>query len=122
MTAAKRILLVDDRPDTLGFVRAGLERAGYAVDVAQTGIEALDLQHRHAADVLITDIFMPEMDGIEVIDRIKARYPRTRVIAMSGGIQGMQDYLRISKDIGADATLAKPFTTEELLRVLRGVI
>ncbi len=65
---------------------------------------------------------MPEMDGIEVIDRIKARYPRTRVIAMSGGIQGMQDYLRISKDIGADATLAKPFTTEELLRVLRGVI
>jgi CheY-like chemotaxis protein len=118
----KRVLVVDDRNDTLGFVRVALERAGYAVDVALNGEQALDLQRRIAADVLITDIFMPEMDGIEVIDRIKAEYPGTRVIAMSGGVAGMQDYLEVSKDIGADATLSKPFTTEELLRVLQTVL
>ncbi len=119
---ATRILVVDDREDTLGFVRIGLERAGYSVEVARSGPQALDLQQRQAADVLITDIFMPDMDGIEIIDRIKAQYPRTRVIAMSGGVAGMQDYLRVSKDIGADATLSKPFTSEELLKALRAIL
>ena len=117
-----RVLVVDDRSDTLGFVQVGLQRAGFEVEVAQTGSQALELQRRHAADVLITDIFMPDMDGIEIIDRIKAGYPGTRVIAMSGGVAGMQDYLAVARKVGADATLCKPFTTEDLLNAMRAVL
>jgi CheY-like chemotaxis protein len=117
--SGKRVLVVDDRPDILGFMLFGLENAGYEVQVAANGRQALELQHQRAADVVITDIFMPEMDGIETIDRIKREFPHTRVIAMSSGAARMQDYLKVASDIGADATLCKPFTTIELLRLVR---
>jgi CheY-like chemotaxis protein len=119
--AAKRILVVDDRPDILGFVAAELQGAGYAVDTAENGRQALERQREHAADVMLVDIFMPEMDGIETIDSVRAQYPQTRIVAMSSGARGMQDYLKIAKDVGADATLSKPFAREDLLRVLRAV-
>jgi CheY-like chemotaxis protein len=69
--------------------------------------------------VVITDIFMPEMDGIETIDRIRAEYPDTRIIAMACGGERKQDYLKVARQIGADATLAKPFATAELLQLVR---
>lgn len=121
MAQAKRILLVDDQLEALWLVRLDLERAGYEVHVAESGRKALELQQQHAADVLVTDIFMPEMDGIETIDRIKAQYPHTRIVAMSAR-WGKLDYLAIARQIGADATLAKPFTSDELLRILRKVL
>ena len=117
--SAKRVLVVDDRPDILGFMLIGLESAGFEVDVAANGREALELQRQRAADVVITDIFMPEMDGLEAIDRIRADYPATRIIAMSSGAARMQDYLGVAKEIGADATLQKPFSTRELVRLVR---
>ena len=120
--AAKRVLVVDDRPDIVGFVCAELERAGYAVESAGNGRQALERQRERAADLMLVDIFMPEMDGIETIDRIRSHYPRTRIIAMSSGARGMQDYLQVARDIGADATLAKPFAREELLQALRTVL
>jgi len=118
VTAAKRVLVVDDRPDTLGFMLLGLESAGFEVEVAANGREALERQREHAADVVITDIFMPEMDGLETIDRIKAQFPHTRIIAMSSGVGRMQDYLKVAGQIGADATLLKPFSTEDLVRLV----
>lgn len=121
-TKTTRILVVDDRSDVLSFVRAALERAGYQVDVAQNGREAIAFQRQSPVDLLITDIFMPEADGMETIDRFKSEYPRTRIIAMSGGVERMQDYLQIADQIGVDATLRKPFTMEELLRAVRGVL
>ena len=121
-TKTTRILVVDDRSDVLGFVRAALERAGYQVDVAQNGREAMALQRQRPVDLLITDIFMPEADGMETIDRFRAEYPRTRIIAMSGGVEGMQDYLQIADQIGVDATLRKPFTIQELLSAVRGAL
>lgn len=121
MPRAKSVLLVDDQPEALWLVRMDLERAGYEVHVAESGRKALELQQQHAADVLVTDIFMPEMDGIETIDRIKAQYPDTRIIAMSAG-WGRLDYLAIARQVGADAALAKPFTADELLRILRTVL
>jgi CheY-like chemotaxis protein len=61
---------------------------------------------------------MPEMDGIETIDRIRAEYPDTRIIAMSCGADDKQDYLKVARQIGADATLAKPFATADLLQLV----
>jgi CheY-like chemotaxis protein len=119
---AKRILVVDDRPDILGFIRLGLERAGYRVEVAANGRQALERQQARVADVLITDIFMPEVDGIETIDRFRRDWPATRIIAMSSGAAKMQDYLRIARQLGADATLPKPFSLDELLHAVRSVL
>jgi CheY-like chemotaxis protein len=116
----RRILVVDDSADIRGFMRAALEHEGYRVALAANGREALEQQRTHAAELLITDIFMPDVDGIETIARFKSEFPSVRVIAMSaGGAARMQDYLRIAGYIGADAVLAKPFGVEELVRAVR---
>lgn len=122
MPPAAHILVVDDRPDVLGFVCAELESAGYAVQAAENGRQALEKQGEQPADVMLVDIFMPEMDGLETIDRVRAQFPRTRIVAMSSGARGLQDYLKVARDIGADATLQKPFARDELLEVLRTVL
>ncbi len=115
-----RVLVVDDQPDVCEFVAFGLQRAGFDVDVARNGREALERQQQSAADVVITDIFMPDMDGIETIDRIKSQFPNTRIVAMSSGRSlRRQDYLSVARQIGADATLSKPFSTDELLAIVR---
>ena len=116
----RRILVVDDSADIRGFMRAALEHEGYRVALAANGREALEQQRTHAAELLITDIFMPDVDGIETIARFKSEFPSVRVIAMSaGGAARMQDYLRIAGYIGADAVIAKPFGVEELIRAVR---
>jgi CheY-like chemotaxis protein len=120
--AAGRVLVVDDRADVLGFVCAELESAGYAVQAAENGRQALERQRERAADVMLVDIFMPEMDGLETIESVRAQFPGTRIVAMSSGARGMQDYLKIARDIGADATLHKPFARDELLQVLQTVL
>lgn len=122
MKTQASILVVDDRRDVLEFLRLALERAGYEVQTAENGRAALERLRAHPADLLITDIFMPEADGMETIDQVRTRYPRTRLIAMSGGANHMQDYLAIAEQIGVDATLRKPFTMEELLRAVRSVL
>lgn len=122
MPPAAHILVVDDRPDVLGFVCAELESAGYAVQAAENGRQALEKQGEQPADVMLVDIFMPEMDGLETIDRVRAQFPRTRIVAMSSGARGLQDYLKVARDIGADATLQKPFARDELLQVLKTVL
>jgi CheY-like chemotaxis protein len=120
--AAAHVLVVDDRADVLGFVCAELESAGYAVQTAENGRQALERQRAHAADVMLVDIFMPEMDGLETIDNVRSQFPRTRIVAMSSGARGLQDYLKVARDIGADATLQKPFARDELLHVLQTVL
>jgi CheY-like chemotaxis protein len=112
--AAMRILVVDDSPDVLGFMRIGLEGAGYVVDVAADGRQALTLQREHGADLMITDIFMPETDGLEVIQAMRSDFPAARIIAMSSRIE----YLQVARLLGIELTMAKPFTTSRLLRVV----
>ena len=121
--APRRILVVDDSADIRGFMRAALEQEGYRVAVAENGREAIEQQREQPAELLVTDIFMPDVDGIETIARFKSEFPSVRVIAMSaGGAARMQDYLRIAGYIGADAVLAKPFGVEELVRTVRRVL
>lgn len=120
--AGKRVLVVDDRPDIVGFICAQLESAGYVAEGAGNGRQALERQREQAADVVLVDVFMPEMDGMETIDRLKQQYPQTRIVAMSSGAGRMQDYLKIAREIGADATLNKPFGRDELLRIVRALL
>ncbi len=117
---SKRILVVDDDADMRLTLRMALELAGYAVEDAANGREAIERQRRQPADVLITDIFMPDADGFEAIDVFRREFPQTRIIVVSGGAQfTKRDYLPDAELIGADATLQKPFEIDTLLAKLR---
>ena len=120
--SAQRLLVVDDDADMRLTLKLSLELAGYTVDVAANGREALEVQRMRPADVLITDIFMPDADGFEAIDAFRKDFPRTKIIVVSGGAQfTKRDYLPDAELIGADATLQKPFDVDVLLRTLQSL-
>ena len=116
----RRLLVADDSPDMRESLRLILERAGYEVMVAPDGARALELQRERPADVLITDIFMPEQDGLETITAFRREFPGTRIVAMSGGgvrVDGAI-YLETAGVAGADILLDKPFDPKSLLQAL----
>lgn len=119
-----RVLVIDDNDDTRDILRVVLEGAGYAVEVAADGDEGLRAQHARPADVVITDIFMPNRDGLETISRLRAEHPRVKVVVISGGgamVRGTS-YLHTAREIGAHAVLSKPFEQQALLDTLRGLL
>lgn len=110
------ILIIDDEPDVRTAVRRVLERSDYAVLEAGDGKEALSLAAERGCDLVITDINMPEMDGIEVIMTLAERNPGLPVIAISGGGKLPKELLLSSAGLlGAVTTLSKPFEMSELL-------
>lgn len=116
------ILNADDDAGLRSALKLDLETAGYRVRLAANGREALALQTAQPSDVLITDIFMPEADGFETIDNFHRAFPRTRIVAMSGGAErARREYLSVAAVIGVDATLKKPFQMDTLLGTLRSL-
>lgn len=113
-----RILLIDDDEQVRTFLGQVLKGAGYEVVEASNGREALDLFRQAATELVLTDILMPESDGLEVIAWIVDQHPTTRVIAMTGG-RGENNFLRSAEIVGAHRILAKPFGPDRLLRVVR---
>ena len=117
---AANILVVDDNPDLGMTLKMALELEGYKAELATTGTQALALQRQNPAEVVITDIFMPDSDGFELIATVKREFPATRIVVMSGGGQRLKrDYLSSAALMGVDATLQKPFEITELLKVLK---
>ena len=121
---APTILVIDDERDTRESLKIILEAAGYRVQTARDGSEGLRLQQAGPADAVITDIFMPVVEGLETIKAIRLRFPGTKIIAVSGGGKAFRSpaYLETAGMAGADATFTKPVAPEELLRVLRGLL
>ncbi|HET9664098.1 MAG TPA: response regulator [Burkholderiales bacterium] len=118
----KRLLFVDDDADMRLSLKLALEMAGYTVEVAADGREALAIQKQRPADVLITDIFMPETDGFEVIDAVRRGFPETRIVVVSGGARlAKREYLLDAALMDVDAVLPKPFDVETLLRTLDSI-
>jgi CheY-like chemotaxis protein len=115
-TARIRILVVDDDPDVRDVVRSMLEIGGYETSVAQDGREALNALRNGHFEVILTDLVMPEQEGIETIKLIRRDYPAVKVIAMSGAFGG--DYLRIAGYLGAHGTLAKPLQMADVLNTV----
>jgi CheY-like chemotaxis protein len=115
-----RVLVADDDMDTRQSMRLLLERAGHEVELASDGAVALELQRAREFDVLITDIFMGEADGLEAIEKFRREFPATKIVAMSGGSGRLQSrsYLAAAAIAGADATLRKPFAMATLLELL----
>jgi len=119
----RRVLVADDDADMRLTLKLALEIAGYAVDVAANAREALAVQRAQPAEVLITDIFMPDADGFEAIDAFRKEFPRTKIVVVSGGAQfTKRDYLPDAELIGVDATLQKPFDVDQLLSVLQRIV
>lgn len=111
-----RILLVDDEPLLRDSLTIALQRAGHTVTVAQNGAAALKLLAGKTFDVIVTDILMPEMDGLEMIIRIRKDSGNVRIIAMSGGGRTRNmNMLEFATSFGADAVLAKPFLPKQLI-------
>jgi len=117
-----KILLVDDNLDLLKLLDEIIRRAGHEVVLAQDGQVALDLAKREAFDLVITDLIMPEKEGIETIMAFKKLHPATKIIAMSGGGAGVaaRDYLVIARSLGVVRTLVKPFSPAELMETVSG--
>jgi CheY-like chemotaxis protein len=122
MRNVKRVLIADDDRGLRSALKLALEANGYDVRVAANGADALALQRGTPADVLITDIFMPEADGFEAIDGFRKAFPATQIIAMSGDARrAKREYLSAATLIGVDATLKKPFQVGTLLQALRSL-
>lgn len=112
---AQNILVVDDNPDAIAIVRTTLEARGYNVIGAQSGKEALDLVDANPPDLILLDVMMPEMSGIEVLERLK-NVPRTSqipVILLTAKTQ--DDDVIGGYRVGADYYITKPFTTRQLM-------
>jgi CheY-like chemotaxis protein len=113
------VLIVDDNDELREVLKTALELSGYAVRIAASGAEAMRVQRSAGADILLTDLFMPDTDGFELIDKFRAAYPRTRIVAMSGdSVRTKRDYLHDANLMGVDLTLQKPFAIETLLQAL----
>jgi DNA-binding response OmpR family regulator len=109
-----RILLVDDDPLVRTSLARALEASGHRVRQADNGARALQALGTAPADVVVVDLVMPEMDGLELIRTVRTRFPETRIVAMSGGCYGKLSYLKTAGDFGAELTFAKPFRPARL--------
>src|SRR5712691_11050547 len=118
-----RILLIDDDALVRDILRQMLERAGYDVVEAASGRDGLQQYQSTAIDLIITDILMPDQDGLETIQELRRLAPEAKIIAISGGGQsGLLDLLPIAEKLGAQCTLRKPLRRQELLEAIRQLV
>ena len=118
-----RILVVDDNADMRLTTKLLLESEGYVVETAANGAEALRIQRERPTHILITDLFMPEVDGLETVQRFRAAYPKMPVIVVSGGSSrggDQADHLSVARELGA-LTLRKPVEPRALIEAIRTV-
>ena len=112
----KRILIIDDNSAVRDTMARILQLAGYQTITAGDGNEGLMRMRKEHPDLIITDIIMPEKEGIETIREILLEQPAARIIAVSGGGRhANMDFLEAAKKLGAMAILEKPFEPEELV-------
>jgi DNA-binding NtrC family response regulator len=118
--AGQRVLIVDDDPGIRRTLHILLTREGFQVSQARDGVEALRLWRDHGSDLVITDLHMPEKNGIETIVELLSHSPGMRIIAMSGGGQTKRlDLLGNAMMLGAVLTIEKPFTLNEMMTMVR---
>jgi len=116
ITLMKSILVIDDEPYVRSFIRLALGRAGYDVSEAADGREGLRLYASLKPDCVITDLYMPEKEGLESIMEMRRHEHHARIIAISGGVDAyLPGFLKAAKQLGADAIMPKPFSVETLL-------
>ena len=111
------IMVIDDEASIRSLLREVLEKAGHTVVEAKDGREALDLYQKDKADLLIMDLLMPEVDGLEATLQLTREYMDTKIIAMTGA-QGDRNFLEIAKLFGAHQAFEKPFDLTAMLKAV----
>ena len=119
-----RILVADDEVDLVRIVEQTLVRAGHAVVTASDGLEALQRLSLGDIDLLVIDMVMPNMNGLEAIKEIQKKYPKVKIVAISGGgpSGGPDNYLAVAKKLGAAHCLFKPFMLSELTSIVSDLL
>jgi CheY-like chemotaxis protein len=114
-----KVLVIEDDPASRRMIGRILGEAGHVVVEAHDGLEGLQKFQSETPDLVITDIIMPEREGIQTIADIRGRGSKTAIVAISGGGSGSGAlYLSMAEELGADAVLAKPFRASELLGLI----
>jgi len=117
------VLIIDDDPALLRLMSMAFKAAGYSTVVADNGRKGVRMAGAHRPDLVVTDIVMPDLEGIGAIRAIKGAARPPKVIAISGAGRGRgTDYLSWAKHLGADDVLAKPFRMSELMKMSKSVI
>ena len=117
-----RILLIDDYDLVRGLLRETLELAGHTVIEARNGADGLNLFREAGADLVITDIVMPDTDGIDVVRALREQVPPVNIIAISGAGDSAEDYLDLAHRMGAVKVLLKPFTVGALIAAVNELL
>jgi DNA-binding response OmpR family regulator len=116
------ILVIDDEESIRSMLAIILEKEGHRVTVAENGKIGMSRFKAEGADLIITDLVMPEQEGVETIMQLRQQHPTFPIIAMSGGGSRADTYLAICKRLGVRHTLAKPFTMDELIKTVAAVL
>ena len=110
-----KILVIDDDPRVLSVICRLLESEGHTVTRAENGREALERYTGDPADLVISDIYMPELDGIELLTRLRERFPEAKLVAMSGGGSiSAHHMLDAAQALGAVGIVEKPFVLDDI--------
>ena len=118
-----RILIIDDDAIIRRMLGLMLTKAGYEVVDAADGQAGIELFRENDIDLVLTDLIMPEKEGIEMILELKNDFPDVKIIAMSGGAQmGPEGYLQLADALGAQRTLKKPIVREDLLGAITEIL
>ena len=115
------ILLIDDDAQVRVLFQVALEEAGYRVLTAENGNHGLRLLENQEVDLILVDLVMPDMDGLDLIPVVRKLRPASKIIAIADG-SGEWDYLDAARVLGAHATLKKRFSLEELLNAVAGLL
>jgi YesN/AraC family two-component response regulator len=114
-----RILVIDDELSILLMIKKMIEKAGHEVDMASNGREGLELFENIKHDLIITDIIMPQKEGLEIILELRKNHPTLKIIAISGGGRfGPECYLPSAKLLGADMIFQKPLVQKEFMEAI----
>ena len=115
-----RILVIDDDVQIRTLLKEILQQEGYEVVDAPDGLEGVRLYREDPADLVITDIIMPEKEGLEIIRELRTDFPEVKIMAISGGGRiGPEPYLQIAQRLGAQSILTKPIGRDELIGAVR---
>lgn len=128
-----KILLIDDEEDIRDSVTKTLSRAGYSIDAVTSAEDALTYSKENSVDLVITDLIMPEINGVELIRKLREDHPAVKIIAISGGgnfgpLAYQPDaitttaYLEAAADAGADSVLTKPFQRDDLIAQVKALV
>jgi CheY-like chemotaxis protein len=118
-----RILIVEDSADERQALADLLAAVPHEVCAAPNGKTVLALLRERPCDLVIVDMIMPEMDGVETILAVRRKYPDLKIMAVSGGgVAGFDKYLNLSRQLGVQQFLPKPFTNDEMLRAVQRLL